>query len=129
MNGPMTPSELRQQAASLQQLAWRSIGPRKWLVGRAGVCKITMLAIQRWPPAMFVDSADTHKELIDYIATEMRGYKGYDRRYGSIWIILLSAVIGELVRWLMEWWKANRENQQLMESMKVFRGRDGQECL
>lgn len=132
----MTPNELRQQVAELQRHVWRKAGVRKWLVGRAGVCKITMIAVQRWPAiyedtefTCFMQSLDAQDELRDYIVTQMRGYRGYDRKYGSLWVIILSAVAGQIIRVLLEWWLERRENQQVMSYMRTFRGKDGQECL
>lgn len=124
----MTLNELRQAAADLQQHVWQKTGARKWLVGKAGVCSITMMAIQRWP-VMYADSLDAQDELRDYIVTQMRGYRGYDRKYGSIWIILLSAVVGQVVRVLLDWWMERKENREAMAFMRTFRGKDGQECL
>ena len=124
----MTPEDLRQQATQLQFHVWRNIGPRKWFVGRDGVCKITMIAVQRWP-AKYADSPDAEQGLRDYIATQMRDYRGYDRLYGSIWAIILSAVIAQAVQALVKWWLERRENQDLMAYMRTFRGKDGQECL
>lgn len=132
----MTPEDLRQQASQLQCHVWRSIGPRKWLVGREGVCKITMMAVQRWPAKYegspfisFSLTKDSQQELRDYILTQMRGYRGYDATYGSIWVILLSAVIAQVVQALLKWWLERRENQDLMSYMRTFRGEDGQQCL
>jgi hypothetical protein len=124
----VTPDELRQEAKGLQQHIWRSVGTRKWFVGREGVCRITMLAVQRWP-AFGASSPDQQSQLRDYIATQMRDYRGNDRKYGSIWVILLSAVISQALQALLKWWMDRKENQRVMEYMRTYRGKDGQQCL
>lgn len=124
----MTHDELRKSAADLQRYVWRRIGARKYLVGKEGVCKITMMAVQRWP-SQYAKAPESQEQLRDYIATQMRGYRGNDRKYGSIWIILLSAVISQALRVLLEWWLERKENVDLMAYMRTYRGEDGQQCL
>lgn len=133
----MTPHEFEQQAAQLQQLAWRSIGPRKYLVGKAAVQEITMKIVRRLPAMLSQyalsdnGSAEAERELVKSVTAAMREYRGYDRRYGSIWIILLSAVIGELVRWMIEWWKESREHRDLLLNLctyQGYQGKDWREC-
>jgi hypothetical protein len=88
------------------------------LLGKAAVNRITLLAVCKWP-SLYAESLDAQDELCRSIVTQMRDYKGYDRKYGSIWIILLSAVVGQIVRALLEWWLNSRDNQKAMASLKT----------
>lgn len=118
-----TRREVEQQAADLQGLVWSRLGFRKWLVGRKAVDRITLLAIQQWP-AMYAESTDAQAELHRYVLDQMRLSSGKSTQYGSIWVILLSAVISQAIQLLLKWWLERRENQDAMRDMRVLRGRE-----
>lgn len=108
---------------ALCQLAWKRAGVRRYLVGRNAVGRITKFAICQWP-SEYADSLDAQDELCHSIVTRMRDYRGYDSKYGSIWVILLSAVVGQIVRALLEWWLESRHNQRAMEHLKTAYGKE-----
>jgi len=103
--------------------AWRRAGLRRYLLGKAAVNRITLLAICKWP-SEYADSLDAQDELCHSIVMRMRDYRGYDSKYGSIWVILLSAVVGQIVRALLEWWLTSRQNQQAMEHLQKAYGKE-----
>lgn len=124
-----TVEAVRWQFATLQEELWGKLGPQKWLAGRDFVNDATKLLVLSWPyrtaltPAK---QASTLKDLEDYAFTKLGAYRGRRRRYGFIWTIILSAVIGQLIRLLLEWWLKDESNKSAMEYMRVLReGADG----
>lgn len=108
----------------LQQYVWKGLGPRKHLVGRSAVDKAIGECVSRWPwsydtAVMPTVESPSVKELSDTVTAALQGYEGRDKKYGVIWTLLLSAVVSQLVRLLVDWWIKRRENRLAFNCMKV----------
>jgi hypothetical protein len=124
-----TVSAVRWQYIALQQDLWQRLGPQKWLAGRDMVNAALKLLVLNWPyqsalrPEM---QESTLRDLREFACAQMASYKGRKKRYGFVWTMILSAVIGQLVRLLLEWWLEDNSNKTAMEYMRVLReGNDG----
>jgi hypothetical protein len=111
--------------AGFEQWVWTRLPPSKFLAGRRRVLDLFPLAIDRWSDTMggATDEADPR---FTFMAESLRHdvrriYAG--RRYGSFWIIVLSSLVGEIVRLLVLWWLSSGDHQQLFRQWR--RRRDG----
>lgn len=85
---------------------WEELPNRKFFAGRRRVREMAELAISRWPESAFDPGF------------EERVIAAARTRYGSIWIILLAPLIGELLKLLLLWWMQRNEHRQLIEQWK-----------
>jgi hypothetical protein len=102
--------------AGLEEWVWSRLPASKRLAGRRRVMELLPLAIDRWSDDM---AGDTDSPQFSTMASGLRHdvrriYS--DRRYGSIWIILLSGLIGELVKLLVRWWLSSSDHKQLFRT-------------
>ena len=101
--------------AGLEEWVWSRLPASKWVAGRRRVLALLPLAVERWSDDM-AQATDSDSSAFNYMADSLRSdvrriYNG--RRYGSIWIIVLSSLIGELVRLLVLWWLSDTKHRQL----------------
>jgi len=110
--------------AQLQEYLWGRLGARKHGVGRPFVDNAVTRLIAHWPFVEPTESlpkatAPEFGRLSSTVSEEMRGYGNYRRKYGFVWAIVLSAVVSQLVKLLIEWWLERRENRTAMSCMKI----------
>lgn len=112
--------------ASLKEYLWGRLGARKRMVGRGVVDRATESLIQKWPFTYTGDEeppgADdpAFSRLKAEVIEELHKYEGAPQ-YGFIWAIVLSAVVSQLVKLLIEWWLKRRENRIALQCMKIQR--------
>lgn len=110
----MTPADLKQQV-------WKSLGPRKWLVGRSQVDLLTQLSVENWhSDYMQSASNDAERQVVctNMLADVKRMHQavgGYgEREYGMIWTLLLSAVASAVIQVILKWWLEKRVNRVML---------------
>lgn len=106
--------------AVLEEWVWSRLPASKWVAGRRRVLALLPLAVERWSDDM-AQATDSDSSAFNYMADSLRSdvrriYNG--RRYGSIWIIVLSSLIGELVRLLVLWWLSSNDHKQLFRTWR-----------
>lgn len=94
--------------ADLQDWVWARLPASRFLAGRRRVAALIAVAIDRWPDGGTPDRAT----LAEAVEADLRASYA-DRRIGSIWVILLASLIGELVRLLVIWWLSSDEHKRL----------------
>lgn len=95
---------------------WRSLPMRKRLLGRARVARITERALREWPVPVLQQCDDGQTAVVGkYLA---RSLERQEREYGMGFVasIILAAVIGEIVKLLIQRWLASRES--MMEAVR-----------
>lgn len=108
--------------AGLEQWVWSRLPPSKLLAGRRRVLDLVPLAIDRWSEDMAGATADApaFSVMADSLRQDVRRiYRG--RRYGSFWIIVLSSLVGEIVRLLVLWWLSSSDHKQLFQTWRSER--------
>lgn len=105
-----------------EQWVWSRLPASKHLAGRRRILDLLPLAVDRWSEDM-AQAADGDGPEYAFMVDSLRGdvrrvYAG--RWYGSLWIIVLSGLIGELVRLLVLWWLSSEDHKQLF---RRWRGR------
>lgn len=110
----MTPAELKEHV-------WKSLGPRKWLVGRSQVDLLTQLAVENWhSDYMQAAENDNQRQIVadNTLADVKRVHQavgGYgEREYGMIWAFLLSAVASAVIQVVLKWWLERRVNRVML---------------
>ena len=106
--------------AGLEEWIWSRLPPSKWVPGRRRVLALLPLAVERWSDDM-AQATDSDSSAFNYMADSLRSdvrriYIG--RRYGSIWIVVLSSLIGELVRLLVLWWLSSDDHKRLFRTWR-----------
>jgi len=102
-----------EQYADFEEWVWRRLPRSRHLIGRRGVAALLPHAVAFWSPEMPRDPDDPALELVvGVLRSEAR------RRYGSIWIILLSGLLAEMVRLLVEWWLTRDSHGELLAAWK-----------
>jgi len=100
------------QYEDLQSYVYRKAGWRKHLVGKKMVRTIAASALYNWPIVALKDRS-LNSEVSDKLQKEVfyqlaiAQYRQHSKPFGSVWIIILSAVIGQVVRALIEWYWNN----------------------
>jgi hypothetical protein len=120
-----TENETRYEMLRLQEHVWRKIGFRKHLVGKAGVATAVRRSISGWPTRTDRVSMAYPKEqaaLHQYVMAGMPGQGDRPDQYGFIWAAILSLVISQIIKVLLEWWLENRTNQEWMTQMQTLPG-------
>jgi len=101
--------------AGFEDWVWSRLPASKWVAGRRRVVALLPLALDRWSDDM-AQAADSdgpaHAFMAESLRRDVRRIYG-SKRYGSIWIIVLSSLISELVRLLVLWWLSDTEHRQL----------------
>jgi hypothetical protein len=96
----------------LQEWVWSQLPPSKRIAGQRRVLELIPLAIDRWSDDMVADGQSSQfSRVADGLRQDVRRIYA-NQRYGSIWIILLSNLIGELVKLLVRWWLSSSDNQE-----------------
>ena len=111
--------------AQLQAHLWQKCGAKKLLMGKPAVDRASELLITQWPYRMMGDDGIRARAVDDLqrgVMEQMQGYEGRNQRYGFIWMLLLSAVISQLIRLLLEWWLKSEDNQREMILMSQLKG-------
>ncbi len=122
---PMHSLERSHEYAGLEQWVWSNLPATKFLAGRRRVLDLLPFAVDRWSDDM-ARAAESGGPEFSFMADSLRDdvrrmYAG--RRYGSFWIIVLSGLVGELVRLLVLWWLSSDDHKQLFRQWR--RRRDG----
>jgi hypothetical protein len=101
----------------LQEHIWNDIGVRKHLAGRRVVDRIVADAVRDFPVAAMT-RAD-HGEAQAFGTIYARSMARRQQQYGIsiILTLVLSAIISEVVKALIRWWLASRENRAAMSTM------------
>ena len=116
----MTSPERPDEFAGLEQWVWSRLPASKFLAGRRRVLELIPLAVDRWSDEM-AQATDSSGPQFSFMAESLRyqirsTYAG--QRYGSFWIIVLSSLIGELVRLLVLWWLSSSDHKQLFRKWR-----------
>jgi len=93
--------------ADLKEHVWKSLGARKWLVGRKEVDRLSQLAIANWATERYQagDMAD---------ATLVAMKNQHSQQYSMIWTLLLSAVASAVIQVILRWYLERRANRVML---------------
>lgn len=125
---------MSQPLIEVQEMVWSRLGLRKWMVGRERVATATASAIRRWPERIHItanrsfaityDKGEIAPTVTDSFVENMAAQVTADThatgpKCGSLLGLVLSAVIGQIVRLLLDWWLDRRENQELLAAARA----------
>jgi hypothetical protein len=111
-------NHLRAEMLLLCDHVWDRLGFRKHVLGRGRVEAMTREAIRRWP--QHPDSSTAQDEVHAWVLSQAAAQSG-KQTYGFIWMAILSAVVGQIIRLLLEWWLESNHNRESMRNMRMLR--------
>lgn len=95
---------------------WDGLSPRKFFAGRLRVARLVAQAVALWPERDIPTSE--MKSFQDFLQKTLdhRIRNEYaDKRFGSIWVILLSAIAFEIIKLIIQWWLSKDSHRGLMK--------------
>jgi hypothetical protein len=107
--------------AKFQQQVWDALPLRKLLAGRERVNDCLAILVQEWPDDQFAqsDAADRKAEGI-VVRGLMQSVKRHlhlaygEKEFGFIWTIILQALIWEIIKLILQWWREKKDNRVAM---------------
>lgn len=102
----------------LDQYVWDNLSMRKHLAGRSRISRIVRRAVREWPAPVLAQCDEKQADVVGHYMG--RSLERNERQYGMGFFlaIVLSAVIGEIVKVLIRWWLESRENREAMQGMQ-----------
>jgi hypothetical protein len=110
--------------STLEEDLWRQLGPQKYMVGRRVVRRATAELVRNWPLRQYLADHVQDEAVSRLKRSAIASAAAEDKRYGFFWTLILSAVIGQLVRLLLEWWLEKDENKTSLEMMRAMKQKD-----
>lgn len=93
---------------------WQTLGPTKFLLGRAMIRRMTQKVLMRWNPEILaISRGQAYQDQVDAIAK-----KAARDTYGSIMIMLFIGLASAIVQVLLERWLLNDQNKTLLRKMR-----------
>jgi len=88
---------------------WHDLPVSKYLIGRARVDRLTGRALKAWHPPVLDQCDEAQCRIVGkYLARSIERHERNEYGMGFIAAILLSAIIGEIVKILLRRWLENR---------------------
>ena len=88
---------------------WHDLPVSKYLLGRARVDRITARALKAWHPPVLDQCDEAQCRIVNkYLARSIERQERNEYGMGFLAAILLSAIIGEIVKILLRRWLENR---------------------
>jgi hypothetical protein len=105
--------------AALTDDVWRQLSPRKHVAGRRIVGLVVRRCVRQWPTGVLARCQPQEVEIVERhwvrsLYREMR----QEVTCGVILTFLLSALISEIVRLLIQWWRSSDQNRLDMHMMQ-----------
>ena len=109
----------------LQTYAWRRLGVRKFVVGRAVCDDLVQLAVENWA-GEFLNHAHNERErqvvaavIVQNIKRAHQVVSGRDaQEYGVWWVFILQGVASAIVQLIIRWWMERRSNRVMLAVWK-----------
>ena len=96
----------------LQQVIWLQLTPLKWLAGREACNRILRRCVRTLPVGMTASNLAEQNRLMKHAAAAIVR-RERNVTMGILLTIFLSALVSEILKALLAWWKARPENQIL----------------
>jgi hypothetical protein len=105
----------------LEEHVWRRLPMRKYMAGRTVVRDLTLLAVENWEGEYLGHATSEEGRDIVGMSITARVKRAHQLasgkdvpEYGVLWTLLLSAVVGQIVRLLIEWWMERSSHRVMM---------------
>lgn len=116
-------SKLRGQYQALQDDVWRDLSYRKYVVGRRKVRQAVAVLVNQWPPQGATNYQQMATDLSD-MTMSVVGRQRDQQKYGVFWTLVLSWVVSEIVKLLIQRWLNSDADRESMVLMKTLREKD-----
>jgi len=107
--------------SELQEHVWSKLSLRKRLAGRAACDRILRRAVRVLPIGMMSRSNNPEQDhLMQHVAADIVRHEEHNRVTMGIFLtIILSALVSEIVKLLLAWWRARSDNQLLLRGYQL----------
>lgn len=107
--------------SELQEHIWSQLSLRKRLAGRAACDRILRRAVRVLPTGMMSQSNPTEQNrLMKQTAADIVRHERHNNVTMGIFLtIILSALVSEVVKLLIAWWRSRSENQVLLRGYQL----------
>lgn len=111
--------------AELQQHVYSQLSLRKHLAGRAVCDRIIRRAVRTLPAGVMCQSRPREMQRLAQQTVSDIVRHEHSIGCGIILTLILSALIGEIVKLLIAWWRASHEHQVLLRGYQVEMNSNG----
>ena len=113
--------------SELQEHIWSQLSLRKRLAGRAACDRILRRAVRVLPTGMMSQSNPTEQNRLmrQTQADIVRHERHNNVTMGILLTIILSALVSEVVKLLISWWRSRSENQVLLRGYQMEMSSNG----
>jgi len=99
----------------LQAHVWSRLSLRKHVAGRATCDRLVRRVVRRWPAVLMNDSSPGNQNIVmEGMAMSVTRGERSNVQMGVFLTIILSALISELVKVILAWWRSSASNQVRM---------------
>lgn len=105
----------------LQKHIWNALPVRKHLAGKERVYDCIAVVVQEWPDDQFAQSDSSDRKAEGFVARGlMQNVKRHlhlvygEQEFGFIWTIILQALLWEIIKATLNWWREKKENRIAM---------------
>ena len=112
--------------SELQEHIWSQLSLRKRLAGRAACDRILRRAVRVLPTGMMSQSNPTEQNrLMKQTAADIVRHERQNVKMAILLTIILSALVSEVIKLLIAWWRARSENQVLLRGYQLEMSSNG----
>lgn len=113
--------------SELQEHIWSQLSLRKRLAGRAACGRILRRAVRVLPTGMMSQSntKEQNRLMRQTQADIVRHERHHNVQMGILLTIILSALVSEIIKLLLAWWRSRSENQVLLRSYQLEMSSNG----
>lgn len=101
--------------ADLEDYVWSNLPPLRWVAGRQLVARLTRRCARRFPGGVMSDASPEGRDMVlDEIRKAVERTERANYRMGFLLSLVLSALLGEIVRALFAWWLKSASNRTVL---------------
>lgn len=99
----------------LEDYVWQDLPAMKWLAGRRLVARLTRRCAKRMPCGFMAEaSPDGFEQIAQDICRDVERIERANYQMGIIFTLLLSALLSEIVKAIIDWWRMSASNRALL---------------
>ena len=99
----------------LEAHVWSRLSLRKHIAGRDTVGRLVRRVVRRWPSVLMHDSAPGNQAIVmEGMRLSIERNERSNVQMGILLTIILSALISEVLKAILAWWRSSASKQQLL---------------
>jgi len=98
----------------LDEFVWGQLSVRKHAAGQRTVQRITRRVVRKWPARLMQAHPEAEATMCDEIRRSIERSERQNVQMGIILTLVLGALIQEIIRAIVEYWKASQDHQAMI---------------